>query len=513
MHQHTSNIGPPRISSSWPLPIRVVTYADPHSVHRFSDPRGRQPFASKLAIMVALSRLTARQNQVLELVAKGLTNAEIGNILDIAEGTVRAHVSAVLATLEVSNRTEAAAFLAQTQRTERADQFFARPAIAVLPMDAEGITDPTTHGFALGVSDDLIRLLSRYRTFPVIARSSSLDGQALSGGLASIGTTLRARFLISGRVKQIGPRVHLSIHVDDTSSHQTIWVEERDVPVEQLFALHRETVEVLVARLYPHLVAAAALGRTLPSMELNAWQLTQLGMAAYAQRSKISNHAARAYFDDAIRQDKNLFLAHYNRGLTYYQDAMTAWGDLDHSQRELDATAERCEVLAPNAGETLFLQGRALLARGDILQALPYLRDAVSANPSFAEAYAQLGQMSLIAEDSDADSVQLMERAMRLSPRAYVGGLAIAQFARGLYADALASATDALEAHPDYTLARILACAAADALGEPALAQTHFVKLRVQTNGSPAESIRKVFGPHHFPMIDRIVARLRRLDV
>jgi FixJ family two-component response regulator len=41
-------------------------------------------------------RLTHRQLEVLELLAKGLTNPEIGRVLDIRVGTVKAHVSAII---------------------------------------------------------------------------------------------------------------------------------------------------------------------------------------------------------------------------------------------------------------------------------------------------------------------------------------------------------------------------------------------------------------------------------
>lgn len=53
--------------------------------------------------------LTPREREVLELVAEGLTNREIGERLYIAEKTASVHVSNILAKLEVSNRVEAAA--------------------------------------------------------------------------------------------------------------------------------------------------------------------------------------------------------------------------------------------------------------------------------------------------------------------------------------------------------------------------------------------------------------------
>ncbi|MCK2218597.1 response regulator transcription factor [Actinomadura sp. ATCC 31491] len=54
--------------------------------------------------------LTAREVEVLRLVAGGLSNAEIGTALFIAETTVKTHINNAFAKIGVRNRTEAAAY-------------------------------------------------------------------------------------------------------------------------------------------------------------------------------------------------------------------------------------------------------------------------------------------------------------------------------------------------------------------------------------------------------------------
>ncbi|RLD06131.1 MAG: DNA-binding response regulator [Chloroflexota bacterium] len=54
--------------------------------------------------------LTKREVEVLQVLAKGKSNREIGEILSITEATVRTHVSNILAKLHLASRTEAALY-------------------------------------------------------------------------------------------------------------------------------------------------------------------------------------------------------------------------------------------------------------------------------------------------------------------------------------------------------------------------------------------------------------------
>lgn len=60
-----------------------------------------------------LARLSGQEERVLNLIADGKTNKEIGAELHLAEKTVKNYVSAVLLKLEVSRRAEAAAYAAR----------------------------------------------------------------------------------------------------------------------------------------------------------------------------------------------------------------------------------------------------------------------------------------------------------------------------------------------------------------------------------------------------------------
>ncbi len=64
-----------------------------------------------------LARLSAQEERILTLVARGMTNGQIGEQLKLAEKTVKNYVSTILSKLEVARRAEAAAYLARHTTT------------------------------------------------------------------------------------------------------------------------------------------------------------------------------------------------------------------------------------------------------------------------------------------------------------------------------------------------------------------------------------------------------------
>jgi DNA-binding NarL/FixJ family response regulator len=91
--------------------IRIVAAGDallaPSVTRRLLDRvASRLPRANEDAIP-ALSELTERELEVLKLMARGLSNAEIAEKLVVSETTVKTHVSRVLGKLEIRDRVQA----------------------------------------------------------------------------------------------------------------------------------------------------------------------------------------------------------------------------------------------------------------------------------------------------------------------------------------------------------------------------------------------------------------------
>ena len=65
------------------------------------------PIARSIDSRAPCSDLSAREREVLMLIAQGRNNKEIGAALSITEGTVKCHVTMILSRLGVSDRTQA----------------------------------------------------------------------------------------------------------------------------------------------------------------------------------------------------------------------------------------------------------------------------------------------------------------------------------------------------------------------------------------------------------------------
>jgi two-component system NarL family response regulator len=78
---------------------------------------GQLHFSPAIAARIAQRRchvgLSAREQDVLVMISKGLTNKEIGRVLHISQFTVRNHINHILEKLDASDRTEAVSIAMQ----------------------------------------------------------------------------------------------------------------------------------------------------------------------------------------------------------------------------------------------------------------------------------------------------------------------------------------------------------------------------------------------------------------
>jgi DNA-binding NarL/FixJ family response regulator len=85
----------------------------PSVTRRVIDRMAQQP-TPELADKAKVGGLTPREREVLELIARGLSNREIAAALAVEESTVRTHVKRILMKLELRDRVQAVIFAYET---------------------------------------------------------------------------------------------------------------------------------------------------------------------------------------------------------------------------------------------------------------------------------------------------------------------------------------------------------------------------------------------------------------
>ena len=89
--------------------VRVVYAGDallaPSVTRRIIEQYARRPVKPELGAQLA--SLTQREREVLVSLARGKSNAELGALLFVSEGTIKTHVSSLLAKLGVRDRVQA----------------------------------------------------------------------------------------------------------------------------------------------------------------------------------------------------------------------------------------------------------------------------------------------------------------------------------------------------------------------------------------------------------------------
>jgi DNA-binding CsgD family transcriptional regulator len=85
----------------------IVLVSEPDQAELVVDEAGADRVTGSATVPDAGAPLTARELEVLRLMAEGLGNKEIGAVLGISTHTAKYHVASVLAKLDVQSRTEA----------------------------------------------------------------------------------------------------------------------------------------------------------------------------------------------------------------------------------------------------------------------------------------------------------------------------------------------------------------------------------------------------------------------
>lgn len=455
-----------------------------------------------------MARLTERQHDVLDLVARGLTNREIARVLGISTATVKSHVLAILRALDADSRTEAAKLACANDAGARNTALAQRPAMAVLRFDSEP-GDPTARVFAAGLADDIIGLLCKWRWFPVIARSTSFF-YGSDRTAAELRKLTGAAYLFGGSVARHGERLRVTTRLDDARSEECLWADRFDMSAGDLFDFQDEVAAAVVARAYPKIVEAEG-RRERRTGALSAWRCAHEGWLLVdidtPRRSSIER--SLELFERASRSDHGYVLPVFGKGMALFERVFNQWGEriTDDADR-IRRCAERALEIDATDASGWALAGRAALAVGNASEGIEVLARATALNPCHARAHTWLG-LARVCE-GDRTGFSNLELAERLSPRnGHQATIGMAHFAVGEYEQAAACCREALEVN-SYGLAYSFLCAALALSGDEAGARVALGQLLEREPGFTLANWLRMVPRGTHDVGDRLLEGLRR---
>ncbi len=364
------------------------------------------------AVAVAL---TPRQQEILNLAAKGLTNADIASLLEIAPGTVKVHMAAIYRLLDVSNRTEAALVLRAGQVAGR-EEPSQGTAIAVLPFDLFSEGDADAH-LADGLVEEIITRLSRWQWFPVIARQSCFAFKNQTNDIRQVGAELGAAYVVEGSVRHSEDQVRVTAQLIDARRNVHLWAETFDGPRSDIFSVQDEIARSVAAAIHPEMVRSEMrLARSQHPQDVDAWQMGMGGLGQIEQREEPACRKGLALAARALELDPECLAAAYAIAQGNYLQLVFQWtSDPMGCAQAVVEYAARCKHIAPDDPYSFIADGTACMLRGDIDAAIEQLESATKRNPSSARAFSFLGQLLGMRGDPDA-GIECLEQAIALSP-------------------------------------------------------------------------------------------------
>jgi adenylate cyclase len=381
-----------------------------------------------------------------------------------------------------------------------AAEFSRQPAIAVLPFRSHGSSDEP---FTDGLTEELINALSRWRSFPVIARNSVFAHRGRDTDVRVIGRDLGARYIVSGSVQRQGERVRVNLDLVDVESAENLLSEHHEYASADPFALQDELVRAIAGVLAPEVLKLERERAMLrPPTEASVYDLYERGMWHRYRNTRDDLEAAEALFRQALEIDPGYARATAALSLCRNFAAISRWvPDVRAAFAESLMLARRAVADDPRDPHAHFALGVACMNERRIPEATAELREAIRLNPSHAFAHANLGQVFNYLNQSD-EGLAEVELALRLNPHdprrfMWLPYLAASHYLAGRYKDCLAACEQALVANPGYPLAVRYMVAALGQLGLIAQAQPLLPLLRKIDSGyAGTEAVwRRLFVP------------------
>jgi TolB-like protein/Tfp pilus assembly protein PilF len=329
--------------------------------------------------------------------------AAIGVVTALVAGVAVAYLSGRLSS------TEEAAAASVRQSTESG------LSVAVLVF-ANQSGDAAQDYFSDGLTEDITRALGRFKELTVIAYGAVLPFRSKELPPAEIGRALNARYLVSGSVRRMGPRVRVTVQLTDAANGTQLWSEQYDDELSDIFAV-QERIARRVAGTLASSLQQIALQQSLrkPTDNLDAYDLVLRARALAADPTRLANRSARELLERVIQLAPGYADAYAQLADIYFQRAVFGWSEF--AQTDVETAIRLAQKAIELDEECVLAHGVLARAYTSILKydiGLAESERALKINPSDTEALLTRSAVLLWTGRID-ESIATAEAAMRLN--------------------------------------------------------------------------------------------------
>jgi len=291
-----------------------------------------------------------------------------------------------------------------------------KPSIVVLPFDNIS-GDPEQEYFADGVVESITAVLSRIRSFFVIARNSAFAYKGKSMNVRDIGRELGVAYLLEGSVQRVGSRIRITVQLIETTAGAHLWAEKYDGNIDDIFDLQDRITENVAGALQPSIrQAEIERARRKRPQDLGAYDFTMRAMRHVWHLEKEEAARGLELLDRALKIDRDYPLALALSAWCWAQRGVYNWvNDIADAKICSLELADRAAGQSTDDPLILAVLGAVHTFARNFGVARVMLERAVALDPNSAWALSRLGWLDVYA-DRPKQAMVHFERALRLSP-------------------------------------------------------------------------------------------------
>ncbi|MFN4015210.1 MAG: adenylate/guanylate cyclase domain-containing protein [Reyranella sp.] len=301
--------------------------------------------------------------------------------------------------------------------------------------------DPAQDYFSDGLTEDITRALGRFKQLTVLSYGAVLPFRGKNLPPQEIGRALRARYIVGGTVRRMGPRVRVTVQLSDAMTGTQLWSEQYDDDLGDIFAVQDRIARRIAGTLATNL-QQIAVQQSLrkPTDNLDAYDMLLRGRTKAAETTPSGNRMAREMLEKAMAMAPAYADAYAELAAVHFERATFGWSEF--VQQDIDTAIRYARKAIDLDEESVLAHGvlaRAYAATGKYDLAMAESERALEINPSDAEVLRARAAV-LLWTGRIAESIATAEIAGRLDPN--IGpeaalNLGIAYLLSGRYADAV----------------------------------------------------------------------------